>query len=53
MLVLDVLDNWVPALFVVDLVAVAGRINNVHLKTDTILLNDMGNNFDLGCTGKF
>jgi hypothetical protein len=47
-LVLDVLDNWVPASVVVDLVTVTRGINNVQAQTDAVLLNDVGNSLDLG-----
>lgn len=47
-LVLDVLDDRVPAAVVVDEVAVAGGVNNVQSQTDAILLNDVRNGVDLG-----
>lgn len=47
-LVLDVLDDGVPAAVVVDHVAVAGGIDNVEAETDAILLDDVGNGLDLG-----
>lgn len=40
-LVLDVLDNWIPASVVVNLVAIAGGIHNVQPQTDTVLLDDV------------
>lgn len=50
MLILDIFDNWVPASVVVDLVAIARGIDNVQPQTDTVLLNDVGNSLDLGCS---
>ena len=35
-LVLDVLDDWVPAVLVVDLVAVSRCVDDVQPKTNTI-----------------
>jgi len=40
-LVLDVLDNWVPAAVVVDEITEAWCIDNVQAETDTVLFNDM------------
>jgi hypothetical protein len=40
-LVLDVLDNRVPAAVVVDEIAVAGRVNNVQPQAYTVLLDDV------------
>lgn len=40
-LVLDVLDNWVPAALVVDQVAVAGRVDNVEAQTHAVFLDDV------------
>ena len=48
MLVLDVLDNGVPAAVVVDKVAVAGRVNNVQAEAHAVLFNNVGNSLDLG-----
>jgi len=47
MLVLDVLDNGIPAAIVVDQVAVAGSVNNVQAQSHAILLNDVGDSLDL------
>jgi hypothetical protein len=47
-LVLDILDDRVPAAIVVDQVAIARGVNNVELEADTILLNDMRNGVNLG-----
>lgn len=47
-LVLDVLDNGIPAAVVVDHVAVAGGVDNVEAKADAILLDDVGNGLNLG-----
>ena len=46
MLVLDVLDNWVPASVVVDLVAVTWGINNVQAQTNSVFLDDVGDGLD-------
>jgi len=43
MLVLDVFNDWVPAVLVVDLVSVPRRINNVQTKADAILGDDVRN----------
>ena len=48
MLVLDVLDNGVPAAVVVDEVTVAGCVNNVQAEAHTVLLNNVGDSLDLG-----
>ena len=47
-LVLDVLDNGVPAALVVDQVTVAGGVDNVEAQTHAVLLDGMGNSLDLG-----
>lgn len=47
-LVLDVLDNGVPAALVVDEVAVAGGVNNVEAETDAVLLDDVRDGVDGG-----
>lgn len=47
-LVLDVLDDRIPAAVVVDQVAVAGGIDNVQPQTDAVLLDDVRNRLDLG-----
>lgn len=39
-LVLDVFNNWVPAVFIVDLVAVAWGINNIEAKADAVFGDD-------------
>jgi hypothetical protein len=46
-LVLDVLDNWVPASVVVHLVAVTRGVDDVESETNAILLDDMGNSLNL------
>lgn len=48
-LILDVLDDGVPATVVVDQVAVAGGVDDVEPQTDAVLLNDVRNALDLGC----
>lgn len=40
-LVLDVLDNGVPAALVVDQVTVTGRVDNVEAQTDAVFLDDV------------
>jgi hypothetical protein len=40
-LVLDVLDDWVPASVVVDLISIARGVNNIQAQSNAILLNDM------------
>ena len=47
MLVLDVLDNGIPATVVVNEVAVTGSVNNVQAQSHAILLNDVGDSLDL------
>lgn len=46
-LVLDVLDNGVPAALVVDQVAVAGRVNNVESQAHAVLLNRVRDGLNL------
>ena len=48
MLVLDVLDNGVPAAVVVDKVTVAGRVNDVQAEAHTVLFDNVGDRLDLG-----
>jgi hypothetical protein len=45
-LVLDVLDNGIPAAVVVDQIAVAGSVNNVQAQPHAILLNNVGDSLD-------
>jgi hypothetical protein len=40
-LVLDVLDNWIPASVVVDLITITRGIDNIQPQTNTILLDDV------------
>ena len=40
-LVLDVLDDWIPASVVVDLITITRGIDNVQPQTNTILLDDV------------
>ena len=47
-LVLDVLDDGVPAAVIVDQVAVAGGVDDVQAETYAVLLNDVGDGVDLG-----
>ena len=45
-LVLDVLDDRLPAAVVVDEVAEAWRVDNVQTQSDAILLDDVGDGLD-------
>ena len=47
-LVLDVLDNWIPAAVIVHQVTVARGVNNVQPEADAILLDDVRNGLDIG-----
>ena len=47
-LVLDVLDDGVPAAVVVDEVAVAGRVDDIETEAHAVLFNDVGNGVDFG-----
>ena len=49
-LILDVLDDGVPAPVVVDQVTISGGVDNVQAQTDTVLFNDVGDGVDL-CGG--
>jgi hypothetical protein len=40
-LVLNVLDNWIPASVIVDLITITRGIDNVQPQTNTILLDDV------------
>lgn len=48
MLVLDVLDDGIPAAVVVDKVAIAGSVNNVQAQSHTVLLDNVSDSLDLG-----
>lgn len=48
MLVLDILDNWIPAALIVDQIAIAGSVDNVEAQTDAIFLDDVGDSLDFG-----
>lgn len=48
MLILDVLDDGVPAAVVVNQITIARRVNDVQSKTHTVLLDDVGNRVNLG-----
>jgi hypothetical protein len=48
MLILDILDDWIPASVVIDLVTIARGINNVKPQTDSILFNNVRNGLNLG-----
>lgn len=47
-LVLDILDDGVPAPVVVDQISIARSVNNVESKADAILLDDVRNGLDFG-----
>lgn len=47
-LVLDILDNGVPASVIVDLISVSRGIDNVQAQTDTILLDYVRDGLNLG-----
>ncbi len=47
-LVLDVLDDWVPASIVVDLVTIAWGIDNVQPQTNSVFLDDVRDCLDFG-----
>ena len=47
-LVLDVLNNGIPAALVVDQVTVAWSVDNVETQPDAILLDDMRHGLNLG-----
>lgn len=47
-LILDVLDNGVPAAVVVDQVSVTGGVDNVEAQTDAVLLDHVRHGLDLG-----
>lgn len=48
-LVLDVLDDRVPAPVVVDEVAISRGVDNVEAQTHAVLLDDVRHSLDLGC----
>lgn len=47
-LVLDVLDDWVPAAVVVDEVAISRSVDDVQAEAHAVLLNDVGDGVDFG-----
>lgn len=47
-LILDILDDRVPATIVVDEVSVARGVDNVESQANSVLLNDVGNSLDFG-----
>ena len=47
-LILDILDDGIPAAVVVDEVAIARGIDDVESQSDTVLLDDVGDSLDLG-----
>ena len=48
MLVLDVLDNGIPAAVVVDKIAIARSVNNVQAQSHAVLLDNVSDGLDLG-----
>lgn len=48
MLVLNVLDNWIPASIIVDLISITWSINNIKSQLYAILLDDVGYGLDFG-----
>lgn len=48
MLVLDVLDDWVPAAVVVDQVAVTWCVHNVQSQAHSVLFNNMRYDLNVG-----
>ena len=47
-LILDILDDGIPAAVVVDQVAIARGIDDVESQSHAVLLDDVGNSLDLG-----
>lgn len=47
-LVLDVLDDWVPASVVVNLIAITRGIDNVQTQTNAIFFDNVGDGLDFG-----
>lgn len=47
-LILDVLDDRVPAAVIVDQIAIAGGVDNVQSQTDAVLLDNVRHGVDLG-----
>jgi len=48
-LVLDVLDDRIPASIIIDLISVAGCVNDVKPQAHTILLDDVRHGLDFCC----
>lgn len=48
-LVLDVLDDGIPAALVVDEIAVAGGVDDIQSQPNAVLLNDVRHALDLSC----
>lgn len=48
MLILNVLDDWIPASIIVDLISITWGINNIESQLYAILLDDVGNGLDFG-----
>lgn len=47
-LILDVLDDGIPAAVVVDEIAIARGVDNVESQSHAVLLDDMGDSLNLG-----
>jgi hypothetical protein len=47
-LILDILDDGIPAAVIVDQIAIAWGVDNVEAQTHTVLLDDVGDGVDLG-----
>lgn len=52
-LVLDVFDDGVPAIVIIDLVTVSGRVDDVQPQPDTVFHDNMGNGMDFRCLANF
>ena len=47
-LILDILDDWVPAAVIVDEIAIARGVDDVEAEPNAVLLDDMRDWVDLG-----
>lgn len=47
-LIFNVLDNWIPASIIVDLISIAWGIDNVESQLYAVLLDDVGNGLNFG-----
>lgn len=48
MLILDILDDWIPASVIVDLVAITWGIDNVQSQSHSVFLDNVGDSLDFG-----